>query len=144
MMYQINWHAKPDLMVVVPDLYDRRCRRRRQKLARRQHPGPQGPTYMDILYIKMILMPSPTSWLNPTFGRSPPSRHGLTCLKKTDPPDTFSNYRIILKGAYCVRFTGPACVKGNRDYKFRFKRSVSYSNIMPNPNNLSSSTSTYE
>ena len=25
-------------------------------------------------------MPSPTSWLNPTFGRSPPSRHGLTCF----------------------------------------------------------------
>ena len=60
-IHQINQHAKPDFRVNVPDLYDRRCRRRRRKRVRRQHPGPQGPTYIDIIYIKMIPISSPTS-----------------------------------------------------------------------------------
>ena len=47
--------AKPDFMVMVPDLY---CRRRRRQARRRLHslpPEPQGLTYIDILYTKMIL-----------------------------------------------------------------------------------------
>ena len=54
--------AKPDFMVMVPDLY----RRRRRRQARRRLPPhrhePQTLTYIDILYTKMILWPSQTSW----------------------------------------------------------------------------------
>ena len=61
-IYQINGHAKTDFLVVVPDLYGRRRRRQRHKRVRRPHPEPQEPLYIDILYIKMILMSSTTSW----------------------------------------------------------------------------------
>ena len=42
-IHQINGHAKPDFVVVVPDLYDGRRRRQGQKRARRPHPEPQEP-----------------------------------------------------------------------------------------------------
>ena len=61
-IYQINKHAKPDFVVKVPDLYDRRRRCWRRKRARRQHPEPQEPPHIDIIYIKMTLIISPTSW----------------------------------------------------------------------------------
>ena len=49
-IYQNNRHAKPDFMVKVPDLYDRRRRRRGRKRPCRHHPRPQGPPNL-YLYI---------------------------------------------------------------------------------------------
>ena len=54
--------TKPDLMVVFPDLQLHPDQRQsHQSLgAGSHHPQPQEAPYMDILYIKMILRPSPT------------------------------------------------------------------------------------
>ena len=61
-IHQIDRHAEPHFLVVVPDLYGRQRRRRRRKRVRRHHPEPHIPSHIDILYIKIIIMPSPTSW----------------------------------------------------------------------------------
>ena len=48
-------------MLVFPDPYLQPCRRQGLRRLPRHHPEPQGPFYMSIIYIKMILWPSRTS-----------------------------------------------------------------------------------
>ena len=61
-IYQINQHAQLDFRVKVANLHHRRRRCHGRKRACRPHPGHQGPSCIVIMYIKMILMLSPTSW----------------------------------------------------------------------------------
>ena len=60
-IYQNDPLTKPDLMVMVPDLYRRRRRRQGRRRLPRHHLEPHRPSYIDNLYIKMILSPSRTS-----------------------------------------------------------------------------------
>ena len=49
--------TKPDLMVMVPDLYRRRRRRQGRRRLPRHLPESQGRPYCDISYLKKILLP---------------------------------------------------------------------------------------
>ena len=54
-IYQNDPLTKPDFMLVFPDPYPQPRRRQGRRRLPHQHHEPQGPPYMAILYIKMIL-----------------------------------------------------------------------------------------
>ena len=54
-IYQNDPLTKPDFMPVFPDPYLRHRRRQGHRRLSRHHPEPQGPSYMAIINIKMIL-----------------------------------------------------------------------------------------
>ena len=56
-IYQNDPLTKPDFMPVFPDPYLRHRRRQGHRRLSRHHPEPQGPSYMAIINIKMILWP---------------------------------------------------------------------------------------
>ena len=54
-IYQNDPMAKPDFMVIVPDVYRRRPRRQGRRGLPGHHPEPQGCYYIGVIYTKMIL-----------------------------------------------------------------------------------------
>ena len=57
--YKMTAVTKPDMKVMVPDLYRPRLRRQRRKRPHQVHPEAQEHAYIDILY---ILMTGRVSW----------------------------------------------------------------------------------
>ena len=61
-VHQNDPHDKPSFMVMVPDPYRRRLQYQGRRHVHSLHHVSQEPPEIDILYIKMIPMTSPTSW----------------------------------------------------------------------------------
>ena len=84
--YQNDPLTKPDFTLVFPDPYLRPCRRQGRRRLPPHHHEPQGPSYMFILYIKMILSSSQTScWCfqmpTPFFQKSTDTFVRGTCMR---------------------------------------------------------------